>query len=82
MEISKVRRIRKSEGRRRLLGQLMLEHPQYQYFWEIPYPFAKIELEEAIEREGVNPDLHLAIEVVILEQIANGDPAETGKATV
>jgi hypothetical protein len=68
------------EGRGRLLGQLMLEHPQYQYFWEIPYSFGKIELERALEEERANPDAHLQIELIILEQIENRDPPEIYEA--
>ena len=55
-------------GKSRILGRLMLEHPQYQYFWEIPYSFAQTELEKALQEEGVNPDLHLAIEEMIVDQ--------------
>lgn len=68
------------EGTRRILGQLMLEHPQYQYFWEIPYSFAETELQRAFEEEGVNPDLHLAIEGMIVEQVENTDPPEISEA--
>jgi len=57
------------EGRRKNLGQLMIEHPQYQYFWEIPYSFAESELRKAFEQEGVGPDFHLTVEAVIVEQV-------------
>lgn len=76
----------KLEGKRKTLGQLMLEHPEYQYFWEIPYSFAQTELQEAFERvvankgEGVNPDLHLTVEQIICEQIEKEDPSEVGQA--
>jgi hypothetical protein len=64
------------EGRRKRLGLLMLEHRRYQYFWEIPSAFAADEISSAIDREGVNPDLHVEIEAAIQEQIENGDPTK------
>jgi len=68
------------EGVDRAVGQLMLEHPQYQYFWEIPHAFANIEREKAMEGEGVNPDAHLAVEASVLEQVETGDPPQAAKA--
>lgn len=68
------------EGRRRILGQLMLEHPEYQYFWEIPYQFVESDLQKAFKGEGVDPDLHLATETDILEQIQNENPPEIYEA--
>lgn len=79
-ELVKSGKIETLEGRGRILGQLMLKHPQYQYFWEIPYPFAETELEKAWEEEGGNPDLHLTIEAMILEQIENREPPEIYQA--
>jgi len=70
----------KLEGKRKILGQLMLEHPEYQYFWEVPYAFAETELEQAFEQEGVNPDLHLTLEQIICEQIEKEEPPEAAKA--
>jgi hypothetical protein len=68
------------DGKRKILGELMLEHPEYQYFWEIPYAFAGTELEKAFDEGGVNPDLHLTLEQIICEQIEKQDPPEAGKA--
>lgn len=68
------------EDNRRIIGKLMLEHPDYQYFWEIPYQFAQTELEEAIENEGINPDLHLTMESIIQDQIEKNDPPEIVEA--
>ena len=73
-------KIENLEGKRGILGQLMLEHPRYQYFWEVPYAFAEIELQEAYKGEVINPDLHLTIEAIIHEQIENRDPPETFEA--
>jgi hypothetical protein len=70
----------KLEGKRKILGRLMLEHPEYQYFWEVPYAFAETELEAAFKQEGVNPDLHLTLDQTIYEQIEKEDPPEVGKA--
>jgi len=50
-------------------GQLMLEHPEYQYYWEIPHAVSMDEVEEISERERAYPDLHLAIEVQVIEQL-------------
>jgi hypothetical protein len=79
-ELVKPGKLETLEGKRRILAQLMLEHDQYQYFWEIPYSFAETELEKAFEEEGVNPDLHLVIEAIIVEQVENTDPPEISKA--
>lgn len=68
------------DGRMKITGRLMLEHPEYQYFWEIPYPFAETEIEKALEEEGVNPDLHLAVEAMIAEQLENRNPPEISGA--
>lgn len=74
------------DGKTKAVGQLILEHPEYQYFWELPYPFARVELQEAFERvvadegEGVNPDLHITMEHTISEQIKRNDPPEAGRA--
>ena len=76
----KLGELEKLEGKRKILGQLMLEHPEYQYFWEVPYAFAETELQEAFEHEGVNPDLHLTVEQIICEQIEKEDPPEASKA--
>ncbi len=79
-ELVKQGELENFECRRKILAQLMLEHDQYQYFWEIPYSFAETELEKAIEEEGVNPDLHLVIEAMIVEQVENTDPPEISQA--
>jgi len=85
-QLVKLGALDKLDDRMKTVGQLMLEHPEYQYFWEIPYPFAKIEAEEAFERlvadqgEGVNPDLHIAMEHTISEQVKGNDPPEAGRA--
>ena len=79
-ELVKLGELENLEGRRKILGQLMLKHPQYQYFWEIPYLFAETELEKALEEERVNPDLHLTIEAIVLEQVENRDPPEISEA--
>jgi hypothetical protein len=79
-ELVKLGELENLVGRRRILGQLMLEHPEYHYFWEIPFPFAETELQEAFKQEGVNPDLHLTLEQIICEQIEKEDPPEAGKA--
>ena len=41
---------------------------------------AEIELEKAFEEEGANPDLHLAIEEMIVKQVENKDPPEIYEA--
>ena len=79
-ELVKGGKLENLEAGSRAVGRLMLEHPQYQHFWEIPYPFAKIEMEKAIEGEGVNPDAHVAFEATILEQVETSDPPEAAKA--
>lgn len=79
-ELVKLGELENLDGKRRILGQLMLEHTQYQYFWEIPYSFAETELENALEEEGVDPDLHLAIEGMIVEQVEKTDPPEISEA--
>jgi len=53
----------------RVAGQLMLDHPEYQYYWEIPHAVAMDEVEEIFEQERPFPDLHLALEVLIVEQL-------------
>lgn len=53
----------------RVAGQLMLEHPEYQYYWEIPHAVAMDEVQEISEQERAYPDLHLAFEVLVVEQI-------------
>lgn len=53
----------------KVTGQLMLEHPEYQYFWEIPHAVSMGEVEEILEQERANPDLHLAVEVQVVEQL-------------
>ena len=53
----------------KVAGQLMLEHPEYQYFWEIPHAVSMNEVEEISEQERAYPDLHLAIEVQVVEQL-------------
>ena len=79
-KLAKSGKLESLEGKRRILGELMLEHPQYQYFWEIPYSFASTELERAFEEERVNPDLHLTIEGMIVEQVKNTDPPEISES--
>ena len=71
-------RLEELDGWSRTVGRLMLEHPQYQYFWETPSSEAN--LEKVAKREVTNPDVHLAIQTVILDQIENGDPPEATKA--
>jgi len=69
------------EGRSSILGTLMLEHAQYQYFWELPAVFARERAKEAIgEQTGVDCDLHISVEADVLEQIEAKDPPEVYKA--
>lgn len=68
------------DGKRKILAKLMLEHDQYQYFWEIPHTFAEVELEKAFEMGRTNPDLHIAIETNIAEQVENKNPPEIRQA--
>jgi len=68
-------------GRNKILGQLMLEHPQYQYFWELPSALAYVKAKEAIEEQSaVNADSHIVAEASVLEQIETKDPPEANKA--
>lgn len=57
------------QGWDRIAGELMLQHPEYQYFWELPHAIALDEVEEMLEEGRANPDFHLALEVLIIEQI-------------
>lgn len=76
----KLGELAKLEGEAKKLGQLMLEHPRYQYFWELPYAFAEIDLRQAFEEEGKNPDVHLGVEHIVCEQIEKEEPPEATKA--
>jgi hypothetical protein len=68
------------KGETRVLARLMLEHPQYQHFWEMPYSSAEMDLDRLIQQGEESPHLHLAIEVTILEQIESQKPREVVKA--
>jgi len=57
------------QGWDRVAGELMLQHPEYQYFWDLPHAVAMYDAEKALEQERVHPDAHLALEVLIIEQI-------------
>jgi len=57
------------QGWDRVSGKLMLEHPEYQYYWDLPHAVAMDEVEEIFEQGRADPDFHLAIEVCIVEQI-------------
>ena len=57
------------------LVQAMREHPEYADLWN-----RLDELTDAqIEREGINPILHVSIHQTIENQIANGEPKATGE---
>ena len=68
------------EGQMKVLAQLMIEHPDYQYFWALPPPSAWAELQRALEQGVVNPDIHLQLEATVLRQIENEDPPEAAQA--
>ena len=57
------------EGWDRVTGDLMLQHPEYQDFWDVPHAFAMDNVREAFEQRRANPDLHLWLETLIIAQI-------------
>ena len=52
-ELVKSGRLEELDGERKILGELMLEHDEYQYFWEVPYAFVETEIENAFEQGAV-----------------------------
>lgn len=79
-ELVKRSELENLDAKRRILGQLMVEHPEYHYFWEVPYAITEAELQETFDRGGVDADRHLEIEAMIVEQIEARDPPEIYQA--
>ncbi len=58
------------------LAQAMREHPEYADLWGHLDELS----DEQIERDGTNPILHVTIHTTIENQLAIGQPPETGQA--
>ena len=63
-----------SEGDARLI-EAMHEHPEYSHLWGRLDELS----DEEIERDGVNPILHVTVHQIIENQLADGDPQEVGR---
>ena len=68
------------EGESKMLGRLMLEHPEYHHLWTKPYSRAQMDVERLVAQGEASPHLHLAIETNVLKQIEEKKPPEVRKA--
>jgi len=68
------------DGESKILGRLMLEHPEYQHLWTKPYSYAEIDLERLMRQGEASPHIHLAIEATVLNQVEAKNPPEAARA--